>query len=829
MTQAKKQNIDINHELWVLKGSRLKGLEEGVKGSLFALGNGYIGTRGTEEIRSENADSDEGTYLNGAFYREKITYGESAYGFATHNNKILRVADGKKIVFESQGELFSPDLLVIEKALDEALEPLAQLNLAEAVLSHQYLLQTASGKQLSVSTRRFVSQAEKNLMVVQYQLVALNFSGVIKIHTLLDVNFDSSEIDSNKSEDPREGVFSGRDFMQEHERYTASDLSYFIHEIIDPQSLVCVAAVCDSDSTLTFCAEEETLVKQNAQADQLKTTYQLELQQGVSSNIDKYLFYGNEFYGNEFHGSELNGSELNSSELNEKQNLDVEQVRNKLLEQARVLLNKCCQKGFSTLYSEHLALMQRFWQNSDITINNSPVDQIAIRLNLLHLHMSAGKDGHSNIAAKGLSGAGYDGHYFWDSEIYVMPLFIYTAPDVAKNLLMFRHNTLPQARTRARQLSIETGALFPWRTIGGEECSAFFLAGTAQYHINAAIGYAVRHYFEVTNDWNFMCEYGAELVFETARIWPEIGHFSETHGGLFCIDQVTGPDEYTALVNNNFYTNSMAQLHLEFAVKIAVSFQRICAKEFLRLCDKIKLDQKEIIQWQVISDKMYIPFDETRGINPQDDSFLDKKAWDFVNVPEDKYPLLLNFHPLVIYRHQVLKQADVVLAMNLLDNRVSKATKSANLDFYEPLTTHDSTLSACAHCIAYCEVGDYVTAFDYFEKTLLTDLQDLHHNSCYGVHTASMGGAWMCIVQGFAGLRVRDGELYFIPHLPLKYTQLKFRIQIRENRLEVVMNPSHTDYRLITGSELVLYDNGQRFKLDKIRRDACIQRNQIVG
>jgi len=582
----------------------------------------------------------------------------------------------------------------------------------------------------------------------------------------------------SSTHDPREGTSSATDHMTFLSGKGNKNISYLVHKIHDPAALICSACIheVENQNFVSDSVCQDNRVKQRIKVRCLKNSPTI---------LNKYLHY--------------------QYALSSKQSIF--EQKECLIRNTKRSLNYYLKSGWLALKAEHELLLISFWKNSDVILDGPKIDQISMRLNLLHLQMSSGDDGNRNIAAKGLTGTGYDGHYFWDSEIYIQPFFIFTAPSKAKSLLMFRCNTLPQARDRARQLNIKAGALFPWRTIGGEECSAYFLAGTAQYHINAAISYAVQNYVNVTGDWDFIADFGAELIFETVRIWASIGHFSETKQGKFCIDQVTGPDEYTALVNNNFYTNSMAKLHLEFASEIISKMELSYTEKFEILCQRIRLDNDEVEQWEKMARLMYLPFDTRLNINPQDDSFLDKKAWDFENTPSEKYPLLLHFHPLEIYRHQVLKQADVVLAMVLLDDRVDLKTKIANLKYYEPLTTHDSTLSACAHCILYCEIGDFESAFEYYQKTLFVDSKNSHANSHHGIHTASMGGSWLCIVQGFAGMKIRNDRLYFSPNMPGNCSKLTFRIQIKNSMMEIQITKKDIKYQLLSGDPILFFHN----------------------
>ncbi|WP_268794481.1 glycosyl hydrolase family 65 protein [Paenibacillus sp. DMB20] len=355
----------------------------------------------------------------------------------------------------------------------------------------------------------------------------------------------------------------------------------------------------------------------------------------------------------------------------------------------------------------------------------------------------------------------------------------------------------------------QRGALYPWRTIDGDENSAYYPAGTAQVHINADIAYAIRQYVEATGDTLFLADKGAEILFETSRFWVDLGHFNPARGGAFCIDAVTGPDEYTAVVNNNAYTNLMAQSQLRYAYETAGLLRREYPGQYEALKRKIGLGDEEPGLWLEAAERMYVPYDEELGIYAQDDAFLSKKKWDFDNAPAEKYPLLLHYHPLVIYRHQVLKQADLVLALFLLGERFTLEEKRRNYEYYEPLTTHDSSLSPCIHSIVSAEIGDLAGAYDYFNRTVRMDLDDINGNAKDGLHTAAMAGSWMAIVNGFGGFRNADGRLSFRPKLPAHWDGCRFRITYRGRLLEIRMKPSGTEYALLEGEPMAFLHEGR--------------------
>ena len=393
-----------------------------------------------------------------------------------------------------------------------------------------------------------------------------------------------------------------------------------------------------------------------------------------------------------------------------------------------------------------------------------------------------------------------------------MPFLIYTAPSIAKNLLKFRHSMLDKARQRAHQVN-QKGALFPWRTINGEEASAYYAAGTAQYHINADIAYALRKYVAATGDTAFLFDEGAEILVETARLWLDLGFYSLRKEGKFCISGVTGPDEYNTVVDNNAFTNLMARENLWCAVATIEALQLEMPELYDLLVDKTGLDPSEVEAWQKAADAMYIPYDKVVGIIPQDDTFMDKKPWDFDSTPPDKYPLLLFYHPLVIYRHRVIKQADVVLALFLLGDEFSLQTKRRNFEYYESLTTGDSSLSACVEGIVAFAIGDMEKALAYTRAALLMDLGDVAGNVHDGCHVAATGGSWMITVYGIAGMRDYNGHLSFNPRMPRQLKRLQFPLTVHNQRLEVDVTREAATYLLREGSELEITQQSETVRL----------------
>ena len=465
----------------------------------------------------------------------------------------------------------------------------------------------------------------------------------------------------------------------------------------------------------------------------------------------------------------------------------------------------------ATILAEQRAWLDDFWERSDVELFGDDPGQQAVRWNLFQLAQASAQTQEQGIAAKGVTGGGYEGHYFWDTETYVVPFLAYTSPDMARKVMRFRWRQLDKARLRAQEVN-QVGALYPWRTINGEEASAYYAAGTAQYHINAAIAFALKRYLDASGDIAFLAGEGAEILVETARLWEDLGFYAANGEEVFRIHGVTGPDEYTTVVNDNLYTNVMARFNMKYAARVVDLLEEWDTTAFAGLCRRAGLEPGETKRWARAADSMYLPYDEELGIHPQDDNFLGLEPWDFENTPPENYPLLLHFHPLVIYRHQVLKQADVVLAMALRSDQFDLDVKRRNFDYYDPITTGDSSLSACVQAMAAAQIGYDDLAVTYFRETLYVDLADTHGNASDGVHVASAGGVWGTIAFGFAGLFDSGTALRFTPSLPSAWS-VRFRMQRHGARMIVEIDADGCTVSAVDGPPIpldILGEDGQR-------------------
>jgi alpha,alpha-trehalose phosphorylase len=456
-------------------------------------------------------------------------------------------------------------------------------------------------------------------------------------------------------------------------------------------------------------------------------------------------------------------------------------------------------RGWDGIVQGQREYLDEFWACADVELEGDAELQQAVRFALYHTLQAGARVERRAISAKGLTGPGYDGHTFWDTEAFLLPVLTYTVPTAARDSLRWRHRTLELAKERAQLLGLE-GAAFPWRTIFGQECSAYWPAGTAAFHIGADIAQAVSRYQAATGDEEFELEAGLELLVETARLWRSLGHHDAQ--GRFRIDGVTGPDEYTAIVDNNVYTNLMAQQNLRDAADSATRHPRHAAA--------LGVDAEETACWRDAADNMVVPFDAGLGVHPQNEGFTDHAVWDFEHTPPERYPLLLHYPYFDLYRKQVIKQADLVLALHLRGDAFTLDEKTRDFEYYERFTVRDSSLSAATQAVVAAEVGHLELAYDYFAESALMDLQDHEHNTRSGLHMAAIAGAWIGAVMGFGGMRDHGGQLTFRPRLPAAVTKLTFRMLFRGRKLHVELTQKQATYEVREGEPLELQHDGER-------------------
>jgi alpha,alpha-trehalose phosphorylase len=735
--------------------------------TLFAVSNGFLGIRGSFE-EGEPSYRPE-TLLNGFHETWPIVYPESAHGFATTGQTIVPVPDGTII------RLFVDEHPVTCQTA-EVREFQRVLDMRRGVLDRSVVYQLADGRRFRVDTKRFVSLAQRHLACIRYEVTAVDAPSRLVISSELRTSHGSPQ---GPSLDPRQS----RAFTDEVLRPYVGRVegTRVIRTYRTAQSGLAVAAGMDHD------LDEGTSTSVPAEFDSscAHVVFEFDAAPGQTVGLTKWLAY---HYGPE-----------DAADLADRAGLTLHRARG---------------YGHAGALADHQREVRAFWERSEIVWEGEWAGQQAFHFSLFTiLQASLRSEGHG-VPAKGLTGTGYEGHYFWDTEMYVLPFLIHTSPAVARSLLMHRVRMLPAARRRAREVGC-SGALFPWRTINGEEASAYYAAGTAQYHIDADIAYALDQYVRVTGDTDLLFGHGVELLVETARMWADLGFYSERRGGRFVINKVTGPDEYTTVVDNNLFTNLMAAENLRIAADSVDRVRGESPADFRRLVDRTGLRDEEVEAWRRAADEIYIPYDDRAGVHLQDDSFLDYEQWDFAGTPPDRYPLLLHYHPLVIYRHQVIKQADVVLATVMLPDRFTAEERSRIFSFYEPLTTGDSSLSECIQAVAAADAGLYRSAEEYLVDAAAVDVADTAGNLRDGLHVASAAGTWMAFVYGFGGYRWRSSEPEFSPILPTRASRLRIPLLLRGSALSVDIEQHRVTYHLNSGRPVTAHHYGQEFTVSR--------------
>lgn len=738
----------------------------------FALSNGYLGTRGTFEEGYSFTEKEglEGNFINGFYESENIRYGEWNYGFPLTSQSLLNLPNMKTThvyLEEEKLDLFQGEILSYSR----------KLHMKEGFVSRDVVWKSPKGREVRLYTERFCAMTCKNLMVMHFQITPLNFSGNITVRSFLHGNVENHTRTTNPLVDY--GPFGPHLHCDSLDaRRETPDFYYEGATLNSGLSMACMGR---HEVKGTDMAGVEA--KADKESIQAEIALELAGKEGEVIEINKYLAY-------------TSCLDMKKSEMKDFLN---------------GLLKRAEEEGVKKLKESQRAYMEGFWENADIQIGGDDALQQGIRFNLFHIMQAAGRDGRTGMGAKGLSGEGYEGHYFWDTEMYVLPVFAYTDAELAKALLSYRYDTLNEARDRARVLGHEKGALYPWRTINGKEASTYFPLGTAQYHINADIAYAFKLYMDVNDDYEFLEKKGAEVLVETARVFADVGDFAESRGGKYCICAVTGPDEYNAIVDNNFYTNLMARENLKDAVWALNKIKERNPSAYEELVNRLHITEDEIPHWEKIIENMYFPYDETLKVYPLDDGFMMRKKWDDSKIPVEKRHLLYeNYHPLFIFRQRMSKQADAILGMLLHSNYFTEEELRRNYDFYQQVTLHHSSLSTCIFGILASQIGYEEEAYTYFSQSARMDLDDYHNNFYAGIHAANMAGTWQGIVFGFAGLRTNNNRLEFKPSIPKNWENYTFTVQYHGSKIRVHTEADKAAYTLLNEKPITIFVGGEQ-------------------
>ncbi|MGB3257211.1 MAG: glycosyl hydrolase family 65 protein [Ornithinimicrobium sp.] len=756
---------------WALVEDEYRIEDLGTTETLFAVANGYLGMRGNPE---EGRDTHtHGTYVNGFHETWPIHHAEEAFGLARVGQTLVNVPDAKVIKIYVEDEPLLLDIADLEKYG-------RTLSFADGMLRRELIWRTSAGLRVKVSTTRMVSVAARHLAVMTMDIELLDGDAPIVISSQLLNRQDGSDeyhvsaAAMGEGADPRKAEGFDRRVLDPQVSSTKDQRLHLGYRCVDSRMTIAVAAEhrIQTDNEWT---EELT-----ATEDRAKHVFNINAREGRPITVQKYVAY---------HTS---------------RGVPVRELTDRCWR----TLDRSVQQGAALLHRQQREWFDTFWKNSDVVIVGQPAVQQAVRWNIFQLAQATARAGSHGIPAKGMTGSGYGGHYFWDTECYVVPFLVYTDPQAARNALRFRHKMLPAARERAAELA-QHGALFPWRTINGKEASAYFAAGTAQYHINADVAHALIKYVRATNDQEFLVKEGVDILVGTARLWADLGFWRHNGTASFHIHGVTGPDEYTTVVNDNLFTNVMAQFNLAVAATTMTELEERDPAAYARAVSRLRVTRDEVHEWRRAAKGMFLPFDSEVGVHQQDSHFLEREMWDLEHTPNDKRPLLLHYHPLVIYRFQVLKQTDVVLAMYLQGERFTAEQKRANFEYYDPITTGDSTLSAVMQSIVAAEVGYYELALRYFYAGLFVDLDDRHGNTTDGSHVASTGGVWSALVGGFGGMRDDRGALTFDPRMPKEWEQISWPMLWHGSRLHITVTQTSITFEVQHGDDVELSVRGE--------------------
>ncbi|MHB1250602.1 MAG: glycoside hydrolase family 65 protein [Acidimicrobiales bacterium] len=730
-------------EPWCLRETSLDLSVLAQSESLFALSNGHIGLRGNLDEGDPYGLS--GSYLNGVHELRPLPYAEAGYGYPELDQVMVNVTNAKVIRLQVDDEPF-------DVRYGELHEHVRTLDFREGVLDRHLEWSTPSDRRVRVSSTRLVSLVQRSVAAICYEVEALEQQVRVVVQSELVAN----EPPPPASGDPRVSAVLNDPWRSEYQ--ASQDLRCELVHSTNISKLR-VAAAMDHE----VHGPSSTSTRAESFEDLGRVTIMATLEPGEKLRVIKYVAYA----------------------------WSAQRSTQALRDQVDAALDAARDAGWDGLRAQQREFLDDFWDRADIEIDGDDEIQQAVRFSLFHVLCAVVRNERRGIAAKGLTGNGYDGHAFWDSETFVLSVLSYTMPEAVKQALRWRHDTLDTAQERALNIGLR-GAAFPWRTITGAECSAYWPAGTAAFHVGADIADAVIRYLHVTRDDEFEEHVGLELLVATARLWRSLGHFDVLGG--FRIDGVTGPDEYSAIVDNNIFTNLMAQRNLLGACDLA--------ERHVELAEVLEVDANEIDEWRRAAASMVVPFDHVLGVHAQSERFTDHEVWDFEGTAEQDYPLLLHYPYFQLYRKQVVKQADLVLAMFLRGDAFSVEQKVRNFEYYERLTVRDSSLSACCQSVIAAEVGHLALAYDYLGEAALMDLRDLEHNTRDGLHMASLAGTWIALVAGLGGMRELGSTLSFAPRLPDGIARLTMNLVFRGRRLRVEKTPTSTSYVLKSGDDL---------------------------
>ena len=725
------------------RDNRIKAHELFVDEAIFANQNRWLGIRGNFEEGVPYQDTVRGTYINGYYDTHTIEYGERAYGFPDMAQTIVNLPDAQTIYFVINGKtlnLSDAKLIDLKRTYD----------LKQGFTKRQVVYELERYGRFTLTFVRRTHLVHTNLFINQVSIKSDRYQGEVKVVSTLNGDVENY---ISKS-DPR--------MAHKHQKKLTDPMI----KIQDDYALMMLSTRRTQLGLCVGITHSEPFVYLHEHG-VIRAEKTIVLEPKKPYRFTKYAVY---------HSSQ--------------ETLSLEAAFDQSLKRINDFDDEA-------LIAEHQRALDDFNHLSRVDIDSDdPHLNETIAYNLYQLYTAGAANSSLNIPAKGLTGEGYEGHTFWDTEIYLIPYFMQVSPTVTKNLLIYRYHQLPNAKNEARLLGVSEGAKFAWRTINGDEASAYYPAGTAQYHINSDIAYTIIHYYKLYRDEAFMRDYGFEILLETARFFKHVVH---KHNGKFHLHHVTGPDEYTAVVDNNYYTNSLLKYHLSFLINYIEKHS-------------IAIAEEELEAFKAIRDDIVLLHDSDLEIDVQDQSFLSKKVWDFSSTPKAHHPLLLHYHPLTIYRHQVLKQPDTVLSHVLLNNRPTNI-QLKSFEYYEKLTTHDSSLSYCIHALQAARLGQLEKAYDYFQKIVSLDIDNLHGNTQFGLHLANLGGVYLALLKGFIGYHHHQDGIKIYPRIPAAWRALKMMIRVQsETMVEVYIKDKTLSLSATDDVKITVYDKTIQLK-----------------
>lgn len=733
-----KPSIDAS--AWQVRESALDPAAHGALESVFALSNGFVGVRGT--LDEAQPSSSRGTFLAGVHEYHPLSYPEGGYGHPEHGQAIIGVADGSTVHLQVDGV-----------PLDVRDSPPEQhdrvLDLRAGTLHRETEWTTPRGARMRLTSTRLVSLVQRPVTAVHYVVEAVDRPVQVVLRSGLVVNGTPPKV---RNSDPRVAEALEKPFRPRI-HHCSDTGGVLVHRT--EQSGIGVAAAVEHDVDLPA----DGAVSTQCDEDHVVTTVVADVGPGESVGFVKYLCHSSA----------------------------VDDPADDLRGQVLAAMAGARRRGWDGLVADQRELLEEYWDGADVELDSDPELQLAVRFDLFQLLQASACVRGAPVGAKGLTGGGYSGHTFWDIEGFVLPALALLRPGDAARLLQWRSSTLDRARERAQVLDLR-GASFPWRTIDGHETSAYWPASTAAMHVNADVARAFSWYADVTGE-DLTAVGGVDVLVETARVWAAMGH--EDHEGRVHLLGMTGPDEYTGVVDDNVFTNLMARRNLRAAAD--------ACDEHPEHVGRLSVTADELQRWRSLADAIHVPYDAVRGVHPSNEGFTTYREWDF-EAKRDGYPVEEHFHYAKIYRRQVVKQADLVLALWWCSDAFTAEQTARDLAYYEQRTVRDSSLSACVQAVVCARVGHLDLALEYLREAALVDLRDLQQDTEQGLHLASAAGSWLAVVCGFGGLRTDGGELRLAPRLPERLHRIAFRLRWRGHRVGVETTRSGTVVRLLDGT-----------------------------